>query len=227
MSQKLPEPSAPFQFHSPTTISIYAPPYSGKSTLTRKILEHVNELFTTRPEFIVYCYNDVLPELDKMKETVPVELIKHKGVPSPEDMEEWAQGQHFILVLDDLQEQVHHDKKAVEMFTVGSHHKNYTLIYLCHNIFGKGAFARTISVNTHYMILFRNNRDILQVQTLARQMYGKKSKYFMDAYAKATSKQWGYLVVNIHPTITDKEPYRLLTGIIPGEETIIYRPRDS
>ena len=33
------------KFHSPTSIAIYAPPYSGKSTLTRKILEHGDELF--------------------------------------------------------------------------------------------------------------------------------------------------------------------------------------
>ena len=56
----------PFKFHSPTSIAIYTPPYSGKSTLTRKILEHGDELFTTPPSFTVYCYKEWLLMFDKM-----------------------------------------------------------------------------------------------------------------------------------------------------------------
>ena len=60
----------PFKFHSPTSIAIYAPPYSGKSTLTRKILEHGDELFTAPPSFTVYCYKEWLPMFDEMKHSV-------------------------------------------------------------------------------------------------------------------------------------------------------------
>ena len=79
----------PFKFHSPTSIAIYAPPYSGKSTLTRKILEHGDELFTTPPSFTVYCYKEWLPMFDEMKHSVKG-LILHKGVPSREQAEKWA-----------------------------------------------------------------------------------------------------------------------------------------
>ena len=57
----------PFKFHSPTSIAIFAPPYSGKSTLTRKILEHADKLFVTPPEFVVYCYKEWLPMFEAMK----------------------------------------------------------------------------------------------------------------------------------------------------------------
>ena len=211
-----------FQFHSPTTISVYAPPYSGKSTLARKILENAQSLFTTPPEFIVYCYNEWLPMLKDMKVALGTKFISHAGIPTREDMEKWSDGRHFIIVLDDLQQDVQNNKDAAEMFTVGSHHKNFTLIYMCHNIFGRGKFSRLINLNSHYMILFRNNRDTQQVQTLGRQIFGANIKYFMDAYSKATSKEWGYLVVNIHPKTRDHDPYKLLTGIIPGEQTVVY-----
>ena len=145
----------PFKFHSPMSIAIYAPPYSGKSTLTRKILEHGDELFTTPPCFTVYCYKEWLPMFDEMKHSVKG-LILHKGVPSREQVEKWAQGKHFILVLDDLQQVCEKDREVAEMFTVGSHHLNFTLIYLCHNIFSKGCFSRLINLNSHYNILFRN-----------------------------------------------------------------------
>ena len=130
----------PFQFHSPTSISIFAPPYSSKTTLTWQILENSEKLFTTPPEFVVYCYKEWLPMFNEIERTVKG-LILHRGIPTREDMEQWAQGKHFILVLDDLQQVCENDKGVAEMFTVGSHHLNYSLIYLCHNIFGRGAFS--------------------------------------------------------------------------------------
>ena len=214
----------PFKFQSPTTIAMYAPPYSGKSTLTKKILENADELFTTPPHLIVYCYNHWLDDFTEMKNTVK-NLVLHQGIPTSDDIDTWANGNHFILVLDDLQQQCQKDKRVSEMFTVGSHHRNFSLIYLCHNIFGKGSFSRTINLNTHYIILFRNNRDRQQIETLGRQIYGKKCEYFLDAYKKATSTTWGYLLIDLHPnTISGKE--KLLTNIIPGDTATIYLPQE-
>ena len=127
---------------------------------------------------------------EEMKHSVK-NLILHQGVPTREEMEQWAQGKHFILVLDDLQQVCEKDKEVAEMFTVGSHHLNFSLIYLCHNIFVKGCFAQLINLNSHYLILFQNNRDIMQVQTLGWQIFRKKDVYFEDAYRKATSLPLG------------------------------------
>ena len=78
----------PFQFHSPNSIAIFAPPYSGKSTLMRKILEHADKLFVTPPEFLVYCYKEWFPMFEEMKHSVK-NLILHQGVPPQEGMEQW------------------------------------------------------------------------------------------------------------------------------------------
>ena len=75
-------------------------------------------------------------------------------------------------MLDDLQQVYEKDREVAEMFTIGSHHLNFTLIYL-YRIFSKGCFSRLINLKSHYNILFRNNRDILQVQTLGCQIFGK------------------------------------------------------
>ena len=67
---------------------------------------------------------------EEMKQSVK-NLILHQGVPTQEEMEQWAQGKHFILVLNDLQQVCEKGKEVAEMFTVGSHHLNFSLIYLC------------------------------------------------------------------------------------------------
>ena len=59
---------------------------------------------------------------------------------------------------------------------------------------------------------------------LGCQIFGKKSAYFMDAYKKATSVDWGYLLVNLHPRTTGQKQQKLLTNILPGETTVIYLP---
>ena len=217
----------PFQFQNPTSIAIYAPPYSGKSTLALKILQNSDELFSIPPKFIVYCYKERMPVLEQYgHDFYGMEFILHKGLPRREDMEKWTTGKHFAIVLDDMQQQCEKDKDAAEMFTVGSHHLNYTIIYLCHNIFGRGAFSRLINLNSHYIILFRNNRDSQQVRTLGRQIFGNNSSYFLDAYTRATAKQWGYLLINLHPSTPVDSPNKLLTNILPGEMMTMYLPRD-
>ena len=110
-----------FKFQSPTSIAIFTPSFSGKSTLTIKILENADSLFHQPPEFVVHCYKECLPMFDDMKDLVR-ELILHQGVPSRKQMEEWAQGRHFNLVLDDLQQVCENKRDVAEMFTVGSHH---------------------------------------------------------------------------------------------------------
>ena len=131
-----------FKFHPPTSIAVL-----------EQTLENADSLFVQPPEFVVYCYKEWLPMFDEMKDSVK-ELILHQGVPSREQMEEWAQGRHFILVLDDLQQVCENKRDVAEMFTVGSHHLNFSVIYLCHNIFGRGQFARLIYLNSHYMFIF-------------------------------------------------------------------------
>ena len=39
------------------------------------------------------------------------------------------------------------------------------------NVFDKNKYARTISLNTHCLVLFKNTRDANQFDMLSRQMY--------------------------------------------------------
>ena len=77
------------------------------------------------------------------------------------------------------------------------------------NIYHKGPHSRTMSINTQYLILFRNSRDVQQIETLARQVFGKDSSQFMKHYREQTSKPFGFVVLDLHPsTPTDKRIVR-------------------
>ena len=51
------------------------------------------------------------------------------------------------------------DQRAVDLFTRGSHHMGVSVLYRTQNLFPPGKLSRTISLNSHYMLIFRNSRD--------------------------------------------------------------------
>ena len=46
---------------------------------------------------------------------------------------------------------------------------------------------RTISLNSQYIVVFKNPRDVSQMTTLAKQMYPGRVKFVQEAFADATS----------------------------------------
>ena len=49
------------------------------------------------------------------------------------------------------------DKRILNIFTRGSHHRNLSIIYIVQNLFYQGKDSRSISLNSHYLILFKNS----------------------------------------------------------------------
>ena len=90
------------------------------------------------------------------------------------------------------------------------------------NAFSPGREFRTVNLNTHYFILFKNRRDELQVQRLGRQIFPRQLNYFMEAYRKATEKQYEYLLVDLSPHSDPK--YKLRTHTLPYQSMIVYAP---
>ena len=84
-----------------------------------------------------------------------------------------------------------------DLYTEGSHHRNLSVICLLQNMYYKGKETRTMSLNTHYMVLFKNPRDQQQISCLARQMYPTKAHHFLQTYEKATAHPHGCLVVDL------------------------------
>lgn len=54
--------------------------------------------------------------------------------------------------------------------------------------------------NCHYLVMFNNPVDKQKVMTLARQMYPENSQHLMRYFKEATSKPYGYLLIDLKPT---------------------------
>ena len=74
------------------------------------------------------------------------------------------------------------DDRVVDVFTKISHHRNLSVVYLTQNIFYKNKQTRTLSLNSNYIVLFRNARDATQVSNLARLMYPGNRAFMIEAY---------------------------------------------
>ena len=104
----------------------------------------------------------------------------------------------------------------MNLFTRGSHHRNLSVIYIVQNIFHLGKGSRSISLNSHYLVLFKNPRDKLQILTLAKQMYPGQTDFFLNHYEEAVKRPFGYLLTDLKTTTQDN--CRLRTNVLPSEE---------
>ena len=112
------------------------------------------------------------------------------------------------------------DDRVVDIFIKISHHRNLSVVHLTQNLFYKNKQSRTLSLNSHYIVLFKNARDATQVANLARQKYPGKSAFMIEAFENATSAPYGYLLIDLKQDTDDK--LRLRTGIFPGDVQYVY-----
>ena len=86
----------------------------------------------------------------------------------------------------------------------------------------QGACARDINLNSTNLIIFNNPRDRQQIRVLGQQMFPKKSLGFMEIFDDAIKQQDGHGYLFLDFKQQTQERMRTQTGIIPGDERIIY-----
>lgn len=215
-----------FPFVAPSTFTITGTTGSGKTTWLYKLLKNKEEMFPDDPPSrVLYCYGVWQDLFEEMEERL-ASIYFHKGLPSIEQIEEFTDGLHNVIILDDLMEECVKNAEIENLFTRGAHHKRLSVIYLNQNLFCQGKHAKSISLNSHYIILLQNLRDHSQIQKLGQQIYPGQSNVLIEAYKDSMQKAYGYLVIDLSPHAEHK--YRLRTNIFPGEEPpLIFQPHGS
>ena len=164
------------------------------------------------PSRIHYCYGEYQSIFDDY-----LWMIFCEGL--PEITNNVFDGRQPTLIIDDLMSQT--NQLVADIFTKIAYHRNISVIYMTQNVFDKNKFARTISLNAHYLVLCKNPGDANQFAVLSRQMYPDSWRFAVEAYRDATSSPFSYLLVDLRPDLEDKR-CRLWTNIFPGKNQYVY-----
>lgn len=218
-------------FKHPTTVLIAGPTSCGKTHFLLQLIEQ--GAIQPAPQRVVCVYGEWQPAYDQLRNIGSRIRTKMQFVrnPTPEEMAELYETFNpeirNLIILDDQMTNSKIgscDGGLTKLFAQGSHHRNLTVIYIVQNLFNQSREMRNVSLNSHYLILFKNARDKTQVRTLGQQMYPTDSLFLLRAFEDATGKPHGYLVIDLHPTSEDS--MRIRTDIL-GDSTIIYQPTKS
>ena len=189
---------------------------SGKTAKVRSLLKQALGTIYPPPERIVCCYSQWQPAYTQMLVAMPhIEFFK--GTPRALEQDSYIDvNKRNLIVFDDQLIDTSKDKRIVNLFTRSSHHRNLSVIYIVQNLFHQGKGSRRISLNSHYLLLFKNPREKLQILTLAKQMYPGQTDFFLNQYKDAVKRPFGYLLIDLKTSTQDSS--RLGTNVLPSEE---------
>ena len=182
----------------PFNALVCAATQSGKTTWIYNLLmsRHI-EPFPQRIYWIYSYY--CTPLFDELRASLPhIEFVK--GLPKGVSEEEFAPPDALIII-DDMIEDVNRD--ILSLFVKGSHHLRRSCILVLQNMYHSNPHMRTISLNSHYIVLFKQPRDMMQIMCLGKQMYPHASRGFLQAYKSATDRPYGYLLLDLKGTTRD------------------------
>ena len=141
------------------------------------------------------------------------------GVPSF-DLIDQLQKPVLLICDDDLAFQIK-ETFLNEITTKRAHHQSIFLIFVTQSLFEKS--LKVAGKNTSYLILTRSPSSRIKTRTFGTQLFPRNLAFFMNAFDDATSRNWGYLLLDLHPA---SDPIlKVRTNIFPTDrEKIIYTP---
>jgi hypothetical protein len=213
-----------FFFKHPTTVVLAGPTQCGKTHFLIKAIR--GRCFKPEPQRIVWVYGEMQAAYEDLARDVPgIEFIQGFNNELYETFD--PQVRNLLILDDQMENKAAHkrgDNAVTKFFTQGSHHRNLTVVYIVQNLFHQDTSMRTISLNTHYMVLFKNPRDATQIRSLGQQMYPENPRMLVQAYRDATSRPYGYLLIDLRPETCDA--LRILSDVLEKQPTA-YVPLDT
>ena len=195
------------KFRAPFGMILSGPTGSGKTTLLLKLLKHRSTLINPPPASVLFCYgefDDHVVQLQKEGITIC------SGLPTDAMLAECEKPS--LLILDDLLSQAS-ERFLTKLFTKKSHHQNISVIFVTQNLYEKN--IKVARNNSQYIILTRT-AHMLQIRTLAQQLFPRQLDYMLSAYKLASEAPYGYLLLDLHPATNPL--LRLRTRIFPDDD---------
>jgi len=137
------------------TAVVAGPTGCGKSQFVLHLIDNALEMIEPPPTRIWYCYGEYQPTFNNYPN-----VRFHEGLPESSDVVfDWMEA--TLLVLDNLVFET--NELVANTSTKLSHHRNVSVIHLTQNLFDKNKYTRTISLNAHYLVLFKIREMLLSM----------------------------------------------------------------
>jgi len=205
------DPPHNLRFIRGATHLLVGPSGSGKTYRTCDILRCKNDIMQDGDNIrnVIFCYAAWQPIYDRLREEGVVTRFVQKKPSSDEFVElvrEYKDKGGSIVVIDDFMSQI--DQDMVDIVTVQSRHYNTSTFILFQSLFPPNKLARQISLNVKYLHIHKNPRENAQIQTLARQLAPKDSKWIVEAYHTITKEPHQCLLIDLTQQREEKLRYR-------------------
>ena len=210
---------------APSISCVFGQTGSGKTEWCVKLIQNANFVYSKPVKKIMYCYMVWQEAFDRMLKIRP-DIEFHKGIPTSDDLDNLvaaAPDEHYLLFLDDLQSIIFDSKHMIDLVCVKSHHNRISTVFILQNIFGGGRYAKSITLQSQYLIAFKSMRDQSQLGTISRQIFGTgKQGVIPEVMRDVMSKEpYGYVMIDLTPNIDDS--LRIRTKILPNELMAVYK----
>ena len=203
------------RFQHPCTALIVGGTGAGKTHFMKKLIENRTDMFSVSFDKIIFYYSEWQPLYEALsfvdfRQELPL-------------MEDHPPGQPpKLIVIDDFMDELkNHNKELLKFFIKGSHHRNLSIFFLSQCLYPDG--LRQISLNSHYIVLFKSSRDLAQIRTFCLQVDPTHWRALLEAYEDATKAGYSYIVFDFKPKTLDH--LRIRTHIFPDESCVIYVPK--
>lgn len=204
-----------FRYQHPANALLVGGSGAGKTYFMKKLIEHRTEMFNVTFKKIIFYYS----EWQELYKSLPYVEFRQE-IPALDDHPA-GEGAKLIIIDDFLHELKQHNKEFLQFFIKGSHHRNLSIFFLTQALFPDG--LRQISLNAHYIVIFKTSRDLAQLRAFAMQMSPEHWRAYLEGFHDATKMPYSYLLFDFKPTQQDH--LRVRTQIFPGESTIVYIPK--
>lgn len=214
-------------FHHPGTMTVSGPTGCGKTHFVKRLIQH--SMFrddNDRPINRVIWFHGTAPSdelIDKVTKYTGGRAEFYRGVNEDLVRNGLDEKENNLIVIDDLMQELSDKKILANLFTKGSHHSNCSVVYIVQNLFDRGRASSTVAKNSHYTVVFKNERALYEIRSLAPQVLpAGRGRDFTELFDRITQAPFSYLVLDCHPRSNKNEKFR--TAIFPGEESKIFVP---
>ncbi len=188
----------------PFTMLVIGPSGSGKTTWIFNLLLEKSLLFSKSPARIIFFYKHWQSLYEDMLEQRIVDRFI-QGIPPLEKIRElitpYKDTDGSLLIFDDALQDA--NEASEQLFTEISHHYNASIVWLSQKLFLENSQYRSMSLNAKYIVLLKNARDSRQIVVFASQIRPYRSSAVVDAFTKATTPAYGYMLFDFDQAQSD------------------------